>query len=96
MANKKVKYILLTAENEPNIAVLSTQIPIQDDLKFIESIVGQLKIALMEHFDADVEVKRIDCRSFIPIQATAMILIGHKDEDEKYSMEISLNETWVY
>ena len=100
MTKKKVTYILLTSDNEPNIAVLATEqrdalSPFNEE-KFSESIKGQLKTALMEHFDADVKVENISYRSSLPIDATVQVKVESSDEDSPYSMEIQLNETWVY
>lgn len=83
-------YILITAEQEPNIGVLE----FTDKNISLIILTEKLKKCLEEHFDAKVEVKDIDIRGVNPHTAFAHVVI---DEDEQaYPETIFLNQTWIY
>ena len=84
----KTKYALLTAEGEPNIAVID----ITDEGCIQEKVVN----ALSEHFDCETEITSFEVIiETHPFKAVVKILLKELVWEE-YPLTVELNETWVY
>lgn len=78
-----MKYLLVSSNEEKNIAVLKC-----DNNTFDKSV---LETALGEHFDEDIKVNSVEELSLHPLTYIA------KCSNEELDMfNIELNETWVY
>jgi len=87
----KKKHMLLTADNEPNIAVI--EIPEGVDVHN-EEIAEKIAEALSEHFDQEVKIKAFQINAYIPITGHFNILLDQ--EGVAIVITIDINETWVY
>ncbi len=87
----KKKYLLVTAEAEPNIGVIDLSTVVGFGLQ------SRLEKVLGEHFDADVAVGEIQMKSESPFTATVLAEIhAGGDEQDRFNLYINLDETWVY
>ena len=79
-----MKYLLITSTelNEKNIAVIGCT----ESNNF-----NTVKLALSEHFDAEIQVNSIDELSIHPLS-----FIAKCSNEELDMFNIELNETWLY
>lgn len=96
------KFILLTANQEPNIGVIkidtSKMTPLESitEGEFASEIREKLIKPLEEHFDADVKINSVEIKSLSPISVIANVIIDSGNELDVFSLKIELAETWVY
>jgi hypothetical protein len=89
----KEKHLLIHSENDANIGVLTSIEGCASDN--IEQLKPRLKQALMEHFDADVEIiKHMVTNEAHPIEMTVKVKID--SSDDSFEENIFLTETWFY
>jgi len=93
---KKDKFVLVTAEGEPNIGVINLGgLDMADESKhpdIIKAIEKTLPVVLQEHYDASATVTGISISSCFPIFIkTKAFIDGHKN-----TINLVLEETWIY
>lgn len=81
------KYLHLTTDEEPNIAVIGCD----ERGNFNQD---QVETALAEHFDMDIQINSIEELSRYPIKLVVKYSFNNDDELEMASAY--LNETWLY
>lgn len=87
-----MKYLLITATRiqENNIGVLQSS-----DLERVKHEKENLKNALAQHFDTEVEIKECKKVCEIPLQYEVKCSMADSDgEPEEFTTE--LQETWLY
>jgi len=83
-----IKYLLLTANGEPNIAIIKTK---KDD----DSLYDNVKTALNEHFDREHQINSIEELSNHPIHM--IVKFSYMDDDDNIELDHAyLDETWLY
>jgi hypothetical protein len=80
-----MKYLLITSDTEPNIAVLKCK----DNGEFDNEVLAN---ALSEHFDEDINVNSVEVLSLHPIKLIAKCYTT----TELDMFNVDLNQTWVY
>ena len=100
MKVNKQKYVLITAEAEPNIAVIDVGLvdiaDVDSSNKIADTIQSKLQQVLEEHFDEEFEIKEVNIYSSTPIGGTARVCTKHQEEFDGPDRIINIDETWVY
>ena len=89
----KTRYVLLSANENPNIGVLTVHNPseIISDKELRERLVNSLE----SFFDAEVKVHSLEEHHQNPIEVRVLVTIGNGDDQNSYSETITMNETWL-
>jgi len=102
--SKEVIHLLVTSEDEPNIGIIKTTMPLNIsplptlDVK-VEEIIEKLKLALSDHFDCDVKdvkVEQLDIKSFTALKIEALCSIPDGGSEYEDVFVVTLTKSYVY